>query len=52
MAWIKMTNCQQCSKKLSKKDLAESNRVCRTCVKKNNGKIWGRDEDDDYEDGE
>lgn len=48
-AWEKITTCQQCKKKLSPRELKLGARVCDACIKKNKGKIWGKDSDDVYD---
>lgn len=50
MAWKLRTTCQQCSKKLSKKDRALGP-VCSPCVERNKTIIYGNDAEEDY-DGE
>jgi hypothetical protein len=46
-AWERATTCQQCKGKLSPAELKAGDRICGQCVKKNKGKIWGKDSDDD-----
>tara|TARA_R110000868_G_scaffold79604_31_gene226480 strand:+ start:896 stop:1291 length:396 start_codon:yes stop_codon:yes gene_type:complete len=46
-AWEKATTCQQCQSKLSAKEM-RLGRICDDCVKKNKGKVWGKDSDDNY----
>jgi len=47
-AWEKNPNCQQCRQKLSPAELKRGDRICGACVKKNKGRVWGKDSDDDY----
>jgi len=49
-AWERITTCQQCKKKLSPREQKLGFRICDACVKKNKGKMWGKDSDDDYVD--
>lgn len=48
-AWEKITTCQQCKKNLSPRELKLGFRICDVCVKKNKGKVWGKDSDDVYD---
>lgn len=48
-AWEKITTCQQCKKKLSPREQKLGFRICDACVKKNKGKVWGKDSDDVYD---
>lgn len=51
MAWQPRTTCQQCEKKLSARDRALGT-ICTKCVAGNKGRVWGKDSDDDYTDGD
>lgn len=51
MAWTVRTTCQQCGGKLSAAD-RKLGTICTPCVRGNKGRVWGKDSDDDYTEGE
>lgn len=51
MAWALRTACQQCGEALKTAD-RKLGPICSACVRGNRGRVWGKDSDDDYTEGE